>query len=233
MEWYLITGANRGIGLELTKQLLSKGAAVVACCRNPDLALKLQHMLLSHTERLLIYKLDITLEEDISGMREFLKKSGIVLRVLILNAGIAEPFEQIGTFTQKNLIHVLNTNTVGPLLLIQALAENLSQSKPIAKVICISSDLGSISLASDLIFGLSYGISKAALNMGVKKLSSGLLQLGIIVNSIHPSWVQTDLGGKEAPLTSTESVTGILKVIDSLKNETGLFLDYQGRQLKW
>ncbi|MBI3219795.1 MAG: SDR family oxidoreductase [Bacteroidetes bacterium] len=234
MEYYLITGTNRGIGLELTKQLLQKGVTVIACCRNPEQASELNALLLKgNKERLIIFKLEITNEKDIQALSSFLEDRGIKLNVLVLNAGIAEPAEQIGTITQQQLLDVLNTNTVGPLLVIQALVDHFDSRKAPAKIICISSDLGSISRASDLVFGLSYGVSKAALNMGVKKLSGELLKRGITINAMHPGWVKTDMGGSGAPLTTTQSVTAMLEVIDGLQSKTGLFLNYRGQEVAW
>ncbi len=232
MEYYLITGANRGIGLEFTKQLLQRGSTVIACCRNPERADELNALRVNE-DRLILFKLEMTDENAIRTLPSFLQERGITLNVLILNAGIAEPDEKIGNITQQQLLHVLNTNTVGPLLVIQALAEQFDTSKAPTKIICISSDLGSISRASDLVFGLSYGVSKAALNMGVKKLSGELLKRGITINAMHPGWVKTDMGGSGAPLTTTQSVGAMLKVIDGLQTESGLFLNYRGEEVPW
>lgn len=234
MEHFLITGANRGIGLELTKQLFQRGATVIACCRNPEQANELNALRLKgNGNRLILFKLEMTNEKDIRALPSFLQDRGIKLNVLILNAGIAEPDEEMGNFTQQQVLHVLNTNTVGPLLVIQSLAEQFDSSKTPSKIICISSDLGSISRASDLVFGLSYGVSKAALNMGVKKLSGELLSRGITINAMHPGWVKTDMGGSSAPLTTTQSVTAMLEVIDALHGKTGLFLNYRGQEVPW
>jgi len=235
MAYYLITGANRGIGLELTKQLIKRGDCVVACCRNPEQAKNLEKIALqTNTDRFIFYKLDMTRERDITALPHFLKQKAITVVTVILNAGIAEPTEQLGNITQQQMLNVLNTNTVGPILMIQALTEHLAQSKQNPKIVCISSDLGSISLAAGLIFGLTYSISKAALNMGIKKLTSALASRGISINAIHPGWVQTDLGGQNATLTVKQSVVAMLHVIDNLKLEhSGSFIDYMDKEIPW
>ncbi len=176
----------------------------------------------------------MTRESDVAALPHFLKQKAITVVTVILNAGIAEPTEQLGNITQQQMLNVLNTNTVGPMLMIQALTEHLAQLKQTPKIVCISSDLGSIGLASGLIFGLSYGISKAALNMGVKKLTSALASRGISINAIHPGWVQTDLGGQNATLTVKQSVVAMLDVIDNLKLEhSGSFIDYLDKEIPW
>lgn len=235
MNYYLITGANRGIGLELTKQLINRGDCVVACCRNPEQAIQPDELeLKSNTDQLVFYTLEMTNEDEINRLPVFLKQKDIRVNVMILNAGMAAPSEQLGNITQKQMLDVINTNTIGPMLMIQAMTEHLSASKGSAKIICISSDLGSISQASNLVFGLSYGISKAALNMGVRKFSSDMASRGISINSIHPGWVATDMGGRNATLSTTQSALALLKVIDKLTPaQSGRFMNYKGKEMAW
>lgn len=235
MNYYLITGANRGLGFELTKQLIKRGDSVVACCRNPDQAVQLETLAVNtKADQLVFYKLEMTNEAEINGLPQFLNQKGIKVNVMILNAGMAAPSEQLGNIAQQQMLDVINTNTIGPMLMIQAMTEHLSASKGNAKIICISSDLGSVSQASSLVFGLSYGISKAALNMGVRKFSSDMASHGISINAIHPGWVATDMGGSNAPLTTTQSALALLKLIDSFEPaQSGLYMDYNGNAMAW
>ena len=130
---------------------------------------------------------------------------------------------------------VLHINSIAPMLVTQAVAPLLEAggSKK-AKVICITSGLGSIAQASDLTFGLSYGMSKAALNMGVKKLSTEMKRRGIAIIALHPGWVQTDMGGASAPLLPEQSIRGMLAVIDEVTlADNGRFLTFEGAELPW
>ena len=195
MSLYLITGANRGIGLAFTKQLLNRGDSVIACCRNPKNATELNELALKQSDNTLdIYPLDVADEEAIMSLPKKLIEKGLFIDVLILNAGIAEPSETLGYFSQATISKILNINAIAPILLIQAFSNYFKTQNRNAKIICISSDLGSITYASDLTFGLSYGMSKAALNMGVKKVCSALSQRNVSIIALHPGWVQTDLG---------------------------------------
>lgn len=232
---YLVTGANRGIGLEFIRQILHRGERVVACCRNPERAIELNRLASVHdNDRLVICKLDVMQATAITSLPELLKKKGILIDVLIPNAGVAAASERLGLIQEETMLRVLHTNAISPMLLTQAFADHLQAPKRNAKIVCISSDLGSITCASDLTFGLSYAMSKAALNMGVKKLSSDLANRGIVLVAIHPGWVQTDMGGRYAHLTPTESTQAMLGVIDKLSiAQSGLFLDYRGQQVPW
>ena len=129
---------------------------------------------------------------------------------------------------------VLLINSIAPMLVSQALVPLLEKTGKTPKIICITSGLGSITQAEGLMYGLSYGMSKAALNMGVKKLSSELKRRGIAILALHPGWVQTDMGGAGAPLKPPESISGMLEVIDHLSlDATGSFLNYAGERLPW
>ena len=154
--------------------------------------------------------------------------------VLINNAGIAAGEEKFGAFDAGTMTRVLFVNSVAPMLITQALAPLLEKEGRQPKVVCVTSILGSITKAEGLSFGLSYGMSKAALNMGVKKLASELKRRGIALIAMHPGWVQTDMGGKGATLQPTESISGMLTVIDKLTTaDNGRYLTYSGEELPW
>ncbi len=235
MTHYLITGANRGLGLEFVRQLLARGDAVTACCRDPKKAEDLEGLGKGDAaERLKIYALDVTDPADIAALPEKLQGDGVQVDVLINNAGMASFGEEVGKFQAEVMERVLRTNSVAPMLVTQAVLPLLEESKQSSKVVCITSGLGSITQADGLAYGLSYGMSKAALNMGVKLLSSELKGRGIAILTLHPGWVQTDMGGANATLKPAQSIQGMLQVIDSLSvKTTGRFLDYAGKELPW
>ena len=231
MTRYLITGANRGLGLEFVRQLLARGDAVVACCREPDRAKALRELGAAAGDRLTLQALDVTDAGSIGALPQAL--TGPV-DVLINNAGVAAAEEEFGAFDAATMARVLQINSVAPMLVTQALTPLLEKSGAQPKVVCITSGLGSIANADGLSFGLSYGMSKAALNMGVKKLAPELQRRGIAIVALHPGWVQTDMGGSAAPLRPPESIRGMLAVIDRLTvADNGRFVTYEGKELPW
>ena len=230
MTRYLITGANRGLGLEFTRQLLERGDSVIACCREPDSAKALQELAGSADDRLTVRELDVTDADAIAELPRDLP----AIDVLINNAGIAAAEEAFGEFEAGTMTRVLFVNSVAPMLVTQALTPLLEHEGKEPKVVCITSGLGSISRADGLTFGLSYGMSKAALNMGVKKLASELKRRGVAIVALHPRGVETEMGGKGAPLQPPESIKGMLRVIDALTTaDNGRYLTYAGEELPW
>ncbi len=229
MTRYLITGANRGLGLEFVRQLLARGDSVVACCREPESAKALQELAGEAGDRLLVRELDVTDPAAIDALPEGLP----AVDVLINNAGVAAPEERFGQFDAGTMARVLFINAIAPMLATQAMTYVLEKANN-PKVACITSVLGSITRADGLSFGLSYGMSKAALNMGVKKLAAELKKRGVALISLHPGWVQTDMGGKNATLTPEESIRGMLEVIDKMTvADNGRYLTYAGEELPW
>jgi len=233
MNHFLVTGANRGIGLALTRQLLAAGRPVVATCRPTGTRRDLETLQRAHPQ-LMVVDLDMLHSDEINRLPTSLAERGVVVDALVLNAGIAAPSESIGTITDSSIATVFATNVIGPALMIQAFAEDPLALQRDAKIVCISSDLGSISTASDLTYGLSYGVSKAALNMTVKKLSGPLSARGVTIVAMHPGWVRTDLGGPHAELSTDESADAMLTTIAGLtQRDTGSFIDRHGRAVPW
>ncbi|XP_053126714.1 C-factor-like isoform X1 [Hemicordylus capensis] len=247
----LVTGANRGIGLELVRQLLGKPDPpqwVFACSREPDgeRGQELRNLASRHPNVVMI-KLDATSPasvKDAAGcVEDHLKGSG--LNLLINNAGIYKEVD-LEAVDLEDMINKYKTNVVGPLLVSQAflpllrraaqasLQEGLSCRK--AAIVNISSLLGSIKLVS-LTYGkpaISYRCSKAALNMLTECQAMSYKEDGILCTMIHPGWVKTDMGGQEADVTVDESVRGILSVLSTLSNEhSGAFFDWKGKKLPW
>jgi NAD(P)-dependent dehydrogenase (short-subunit alcohol dehydrogenase family) len=231
MRRSLVTGANRGLGLEFTSQLLARGDRVLAACRRPDAAAELHALSTTHGERLQVRRVDMADPDSVSALAQETAAVFDGLDLLINNAGMNVRGERFGSVTGDGLTSSLRTNTIGPFLLAQALAPLIARARA-AVVANISSQLGSIA-RTDSFYTPSYAISKAALNMASVLLAHGL-GTGVCVVALHPGWVQTAMGGSGAPLTAKAAVDGMLRVIDALKPEhNGRFMDYQGKPMPW
>lgn len=230
MASILITGASRGIGLELACQYAEAGERVIATCRDPETAKALVHLQQSH-ETVEVETLDVVDPVSILSLASMLIKRGESLDLLINNAGLLFP-EELGSWTAEALSSTLDTNVVGPALVMQAFARALAQG---SKVVNISSGLGSFDLAID--FGGptgTYAVSKAALNMVVAQFAPSFKEKGVTVVAFNPGWVKTDMGGQEAALTVQESVTALRDQFAKLTLErSGAFIDYNGDTLPW
>ncbi|GAB2504213.1 SDR family oxidoreductase [Lysobacter humi (ex Lee et al. 2017)] len=228
----LVTGANRGLGLEYCRQLLARGDHVVATARRPAQAHELGRLVAEHPGRLHVLPLDVAdPKSEVEVARELpLVLGDERLHLLINNAGLLHSGERWPHVPAANFEDSFRTNAMGPFLLTQALAPYLADG---ARVVCMSSQLGSIERTTR--FGTpTYCVTKAALNMVVRLLSAALHERDIRVVALHPGWVQTDMGGEQAPLQAAQSVAGLLGVIDGLgRTDTGRFLDWQGEALPW
>ena len=231
----LVTGANRGLGLEFVRQLLGQGRRVVATCRQPGRATALNALAGEHPGRLRVLPLDVAEARSRDEMvRELPLLAGddapVRIDLLLNNAGVLHSGERFGNVSAVNLDDSLRTNAIGPYLLVQALAPLLADGARIAN---LSSQLGSIGGAAR--FGtLSYAMSKAAQNMATVQLAHALAPRGIVVVALHPGWVQTEMGGAGAQVTPEDSARGLLEVIAGLGDgDTGHFLDWQGNTLPW
>jgi NAD(P)-dependent dehydrogenase (short-subunit alcohol dehydrogenase family) len=232
MQRVLVTGSNRGIGLEFVRQLLARGDRVYAACRHPGRALALTELAGAHPGHLNVLPLEADKERSIAELVRETTALTDSLDVLINNAGMLVSGERFGTLTAKPLSDTFATNVIGPVLLTQALAPLLEKGQQ-AKVLNLTSELGSIADAET--FGTpSYSISKAALNMATRQLAAALRERGVTVICAHPGWVKTDMGGAGATLTPQASVAGLLKVLDAAKPaNAGTFYEYSGKKLRW
>lgn len=232
MAQYLITGANRGLGLEFVRQLLARGDRVIAACRHTARASELNQFSGEHPGRLKVLPLDIAEPRSIAELVREVGMLELEIDVLINNAGVLTTGEAFGEVEAKSLGRAFATNAQGPFLLTQALAPRLAVQ---AKVIAISSGLGSIERTKR--FGTpSYNVSKAALNMVVRLLGHALAERGIAVLALSPGWVKTDMGGESADLEVSQSITNMLKVIDALNFDAdaiGQFLGNTGDAMPW
>lgn len=219
----LITGASRGIGLQLTRLALEKGNTVFAVVRNPESSSELQHLRDQNSSKLVLIKADLFHPEACDKISHELGNR--TLDVLINNAGILRQGDSFQDFMDS-----IQINSVIPFFMTKALFSQLKMSNQ-PKVIHITSRMGSI---SDNKSGghYSYRASKSALNMVNKSLSIDQPWLTAVV--IHPGWVQTDMGGASAPVTPQDSAIGIWNVIHQVtKEQSGSFIDFQGQPITW
>lgn len=229
MPHALITGANRGIGLEHTRQLLDRGWTITAGVRNPDAATDLK-ALNPGDGRLRIEAYDAT---DLNAAQVLKDKVSGPLDILFANAGIMGPSDQqFGSAASEGFMDTLRTNALAPLALAEAFADQVAESQ--LKVIALqSSRMGSIA-DNDSGGRYAYRASKAALNAVGKSLSVDLKDKGINVLILHPGWVRTDMGGPNGNLTVTECVEGQLDLIARANPAmNGRFFHVSGQDLPW
>lgn len=234
----LVTGANRGLGLEFTRQLLARGDRVVATCRQPGKATALNRLAGEHPGRLHVLPLEMA---EPKSHAELVRELPLVLGghdddrpgrldLLLNNAGVLHSGERFGNVGADNLDDSFRTNAAGPFLLTQALAPLLADG---ARVVNLSSRLGSIGGTER--FGTpSYNISKAALNMATVLLAQALAERGIVVAAFSPGWVRTEMGGSEAEVAPEDAVAGVLRQADALDTaDSGRFLGTDGKTIPW
>jgi NAD(P)-dependent dehydrogenase (short-subunit alcohol dehydrogenase family) len=228
MTTVLITGANRGIGLEFANQYAEEGADVIACCRAPDKANALQA--LAKAKGIEVLPLDVTEPKSVEALKATL--DGRPIDVLINNAGVGGPrHEPKNSIDFAGWVGTFKTNSIAPMLVAQALHDNLTAGK-LKKLITITSMMGSISGHGGGAY--AYRASKAAVNSVMHGLSKEWAKDGIVVGIFHPGWVKTDMGGASAPVTPKDSVTGLRAQIAKLsKANSGAYRDYTGQEIAW
>ncbi len=238
MEHVLITGTNRGLGLEFTRQYLERGAQVFAGCRQPVTATSLRTLQAKYPQRLSIMALDVGDAEAIRAAHDTVYSQTGKIDILVNNAGIYsshgsdEPVERLGNLSFENALTVLRINAVAPLLVAQQFLGLLRAARN-AKLINISSGYGSVS-GNTGGFPYYYSASKAALNMFMRTLAADVKRWGITTVSLDPGWVSTDMGGPGAPLAPAQAVGAMLRLIDALTpRHNGRFLTWQGNEQDW
>jgi NAD(P)-dependent dehydrogenase (short-subunit alcohol dehydrogenase family) len=236
MPTILITGANRGLGLEFARQYVAEGWEVHACCRRPEGADALRT--LGKTEaRLRLHALDVADFPRIDALAHELK--GTALDVLLNNAGVFGPRlraggdrgQFFGAVDYEAWAQVLCVNTMAPLKMAEAFVEHVAASKQ-RKIVTLTSSMGSIAETSGGFY--AYRSSKAAVNMVIASLARDLAGRGIKVASLCPGWVRTDMGGPDAPVNKEDSVRGLRRLIAGLTAErSGTFTHYDGTAVAW
>jgi len=220
----LVTGANRGIGLEYARQFAAKGYEVIGTARDPSDAKELSAV----AQR--VEQLDVADAASVAALARRLE--GVAIDILVNNAGI---FDRRDVTVDKVDFAVMErtfaVNTLGPLRVVQALLPNLREGKR-KTIVNMSSQLGSIENSNGRWY--AYRASKAALNQVNKVLSAELGPDGFTCVVLHPGWVQTDMGGSNATYTPQQSVSGLIAVIEKLKpSDNGRFFDFKGEPIPW
>ena len=230
MATVLITGTNRGIGLEFVKQFLARGDTLLATCRDIASATELDRLKVNN-EKLQIFELDVSSQESMENLPKKLEGQGI--DIFINNAGIYGPRDSVfGNVSADEWAKVFQINAKAPMILTQLLIDNLHDGSE-KKLIYISSKMGSI---DDNKGGGSYVYrsSKAALNAVVKSIAVDLGNSGYSVAVLHPGWVQTEMGGPNALIDTDTSVSNMINVIDNLNTQnSGSFFNYDGVIIPW
>ena len=231
MPTALITGANRGLGLEFARQYLADGWNVYAACRGPDSASKLRQLADASGHKLQILALDVTELASIKAAAAEL--DGKALDLLLNNAGVMGTKGQtIGNIDYAAWAKVLDANTMGPMRVSEAFVDHVARSER-KLIVTLTSGMGS--LADNTSGGsIAYRSSKAAVNMVMRSLAIDLAPRGITCVVVNPGWVRTDMGGAHATLTPAESVSMLRRLIETLgPAESGKFFNYDGRAYAW
>jgi NAD(P)-dependent dehydrogenase (short-subunit alcohol dehydrogenase family) len=232
METVLITGANRGLGLEFCRQYAKAGWRVLACCRDIERADALWEVARLCPATTSLHRLDLSRFEDIDDLARQL--GGGRIDLLLNNAGVYGDPEgnRLGAldYEQWSLAHRINA--MAPAKLAEAFLPHLARGSR-KLIVALTSLMGSIADNSSG-GALPYRASKAALNAAMKSLSIDLRPQGIGVLLLHPGWVKTDMGGPNAPTSPEASVSGMRRVIDGYRPEdSGRFLNFRGEELPW
>ena len=230
----LVTGANRGIGLEWTRQCLGRGYRIFATCRNPSAADSLSLLAKDFPDQLEVHPLDVTRESSVKGFFDALTQRLEAIDFLFNNAGVID-WDDLNSISASSVEKVYRVNLLGALLVLRAAVPSLRlASRPV--VINVSSRLGSIELRGGTQLGgaIGYQCSKAALNMLTKQASIDLAPFGVTVTSVSPGWVRTDMGGKEAKYSVEESVGSMLRHLENAGPDlNGKFIGEDGNEIPW
>ena len=230
MSTVLISGANRGLGLEFARQYAASGATVLATCREPRLATALAQI--AGVE---VCPLDVGSAASVAALATSLE--GRPIDILINNAGRLST-SHVGHNDPEAVLEMLRVNTIGPLMLSEALIENLAASTR-RLIVTVTSDLGSLSdnVKPNVKGGggyLGYRVSKAGVNMVMRTLAVELKPRNISCILLTPGWVRTDMGGSNATLSPAQSVTGMCRVIERIElRDSGRWFDHSGQECNW
>ncbi len=225
MPTILVTGANRGLGLEFVRQYAATDARIIATCRKPGEAGALAELAAAGRGRISVARLDVDSDADMAALAADVPP----IDILVCNAGVNTPSTAIATVPRDEFDRVMRTNVMGPIRLAGALLDKVRESE--RKVIgFLSSRMGSMTESRGGSY--LYRASKAALNSVVRNLSIDTPEVTMV--ALHPGWVRTDMGGPSADIDAATSVAGMIRVLDRLTPaDTGRFLNYTGDPIAW
>ncbi len=228
----LVTGSNRGLGLEWVRQYAQQGWRVYATCRHPAQAHDLQQLVAKH-DNVSLHRLDVTQQDQLMQLAAEL--TDVALDIVINNAGVYYERwgkDKIGTINYEDWQNTFAVNTLGPMRVSEALLEQVARSDR-RLLVTMTSHMGSL---ADINSGNDYAYrsSKAALNAAMKGLSHEVAARKVGVLLLHPGWVRTRMGGNLAPYTAEESVLGMRRLVDNFSlKQSGRFFRFDGSPLPW
>ncbi|TDF98731.1 SDR family oxidoreductase [Paenibacillus piri] len=227
----IVTGANRGLGYEITSAAAQRGHTVVAGIRSDRPDGKLRDLLERFPARIVAEELDVCREETVARLAKKLEAEGKAVDAIINNAGILlSRGATIETLPMEDVARSFEINLYGPMRVIKHLLPLMPEGSPRA-IINISSEAGSLTNA----YGgdYPYAISKTAVNMFSKQLKKYVKGRGIRVYAVHPGWIKTDMGGEKAPGDPAESAHGIIDIIEMKKDvdPESFFINFKGEPM--
>ena len=241
MRHILITGSNRGIGLAMVREYLKQDDTwLFATCRQPEAAAELNELAAQFPNRVTVIPLDVSQQHSIDDSVRAVRKHTDRLDMLVNNAGILpggianrDPnMSAFGQLDAEAMLHVLHINTVAPVIVAQAYADLLRAGDQ-PRLLNMSSDAGSIA-GRDQGCDFSYPGSKAALNMMTRCLAGDFRGAGVVVVSMHPGFLRTDMGGPNAHMDVDETIPTLVRVIDGLTMaDSGQFFNWDGATVPW
>ena len=225
LKTILITGSNRGIGLELVKESLSKNFSVIGTFRNKENSQELYQL---SSNNIKLFEMDVVDEKSVLDVSKNIHNP---IDYLICNAGINNGYGNIfdQDHTYEKMLEVLNVNVIGSILTVKHFSKILNKD---AKIILISSIMGVQNHSGSS--ATIYRASKAAVNNIMISISEEFKSKKITVASFHPGWVRTDMGGPNATLSTKESASSLIKNFENLTFEnTGKFFNYDGTMMNF
>ena len=231
MPTLLVTGTNRGLGLEATRQFSADGWTVHACCRDPQSAADLRTLAADAHGAVTIHRLDMDDFAAVDALASDLR--GTAIDVLLNSAAIYGGSDQeFGSIDYTAWMATFRTNTLAPMKMAEAFVDHVAASER-KLIVTLTSMLASIA-RNDLGKLHIYRTSKAATNMVMRVLAVDLATRGVTAFNIHPGWARTDMGGPTAAISPTESIAGVKRVIETAGPEqSGAFVDYKGETWPW
>lgn len=227
----LITGSNRGLGLEWVRQYAEENWRVYATCRFPEQAQELEAISYNYSN-VSIHEMDVTRRDQLAAVADAIEGP---IDILVNNAGVYHERwgkDSLGNINYADWQDTFNVNTLGPMRVCEQFADYVAHSQ-CRMVVAISSHMGSIADISNP-NDYAYRSSKAALNAAMKGLSVDFARRNIGILILHPGWVQTRMGGNSAPLTAQQSVTGMRELVSNFNvTQSGHFYRYDGSEIPW
>ena len=223
----LITGANRGIGFEMTRQSLARGDSVIACARNAPKSTDLMALAKEH-DSITVLSLDVCAEADMKRIAASIKHP---IDILVCNAGTLNSYGGLQTsgHDTASITSVLMTNIAGVFFTARSFLPHILEGVP-GKIAIISSIMGSQKLADSN--APIYRASKAAATNLARTMAVELAPQGVAVGAFHPGWVRTDMGGPKASISVQDSAAGLLNRFNALTlTTTGVYEDFHGNLL--